>query len=96
MISCPFCNLRMYQIVNEDYPKLETYFCYECGFHADTILMSQKNLYQNYQQLYMKYQDVLRPKRLPRLKRTDEILQGEKDDENRRRLDRAPCCLLYL
>ncbi|HEX7257600.1 MAG TPA: hypothetical protein VF242_06030 [Nitrososphaeraceae archaeon] len=62
---CPFCNIKMYEVVNEDYPKLETYLCYECGFHADTILMEQKSLYEAYQRLYFRFNDILKPKYLP-------------------------------
>ena len=43
----------MYYVINEDYPRLETYLCYEYGFHADTILMGQISLYQTYQELFI-------------------------------------------
>lgn len=55
----------MYEILNEDYPNLETYLCYECGFHADTILMKQKHLYQQYQWLFSHSRGVLIPKKFP-------------------------------
>jgi hypothetical protein len=43
----------MYYVINEDYPRLETYLCYECGFHADSILMGQTSVYQTYQELFI-------------------------------------------
>ncbi len=55
----------MYQVINEDYPRLEAYLCYECGFHADTILMKQKKLYQAYQQLFLHSKRILVPKKVP-------------------------------
>jgi hypothetical protein len=54
----------MYEVVNEDYPRLETYLCYECGFHTDSILMEQKRLYQQYQQLFMYSKGLLLSKNL--------------------------------
>ena len=55
----------MYQVINEDYPRLETYLCFECGFHADKILIKQKGLYQAFQRLFhnSKNQELLKLKR---------------------------------
>jgi hypothetical protein len=55
----------MYEVVNEDYPRLETYLCYNCGFHADTVMMQQRSIYQAYQQLFLHSKGLLVPKRLP-------------------------------
>ena len=43
----------MYGVINDDYPSLDVYLCYECGFHYDTILKEQKSLYQLYEQLFI-------------------------------------------
>jgi hypothetical protein len=78
----------MYEVINENYPKLETYQCYECGFHADTILMQQRGLYQSYQSLFMhsKEKGLVKLKLLPK-RPTDESLQPNEDNHSRRRLD---------
>lgn len=68
MIKCPLCNISIYPILNEQYPNLDTYFCYECGFHADTIFMEQKELYQEYQRLYFHTNGSLIPKKFLILK----------------------------
>lgn len=68
VVKCPLCNIMMYQVINEQYPNLDTYFCYGCGFHADTILIEQKELYQQYQWLYFHTNGALIPKKLPKLK----------------------------
>lgn len=47
----------MYQVKNLDYPRLETYLCYECGFHTNTTLMEQRSLYQAYQKLFFNLKD---------------------------------------
>jgi hypothetical protein len=47
----------MFQVINNDYPNLDTYLCYECGFHYDLILAKQKSLFQSYQQLFMYCKD---------------------------------------
>lgn len=52
-IPCPFCNIRMYNVIDEYYPSLETYLCYDCGFHTNTIIIEQKGLYQAYQKLFI-------------------------------------------
>lgn len=54
----------MYEVIDEEYPRLRTYLCYECGFHADTILMEQKSMYLHYQELFAHFKDVLKPKKL--------------------------------
>jgi hypothetical protein len=77
---CPFCDIQMYEIVNEDYPNLETYLCYECGFHADTFLMKERGLYQAYQKLYIHAIDVLKPKKLPSRKLSDESRQRDDNE----------------
>jgi len=56
----------MYRIVDDDYQRLETYLCYECGFYADTILMSNKSLYQEYQKVFSYSGDILKLKKLPK------------------------------
>jgi len=55
----------MYQVENADYPSLDTYLCYECGFSANTTMMEQKSLYQAYQNLFMHSNGWLVPKKLP-------------------------------
>jgi hypothetical protein len=92
IVRCPFCGIQMYRVINEEYPKLDTYLCYECGFHADTVLMKQKKLFQNYQWLFSHFKNVLVPKKIMPLKRiSDESLQSDQNGENRRRLDRTLC-----
>jgi hypothetical protein len=70
----------MYEIVNEDHPNLETYLCYECGFHADTVLMKESGLYQAYQKLYIHAIDILKPKKLPSRKLSDESRQRDNNE----------------
>ena len=55
----------MYDVINEEYPHLEIYMCYECGFNADTVLMEQKTLYLEYQELFAHFKEVLKPRNLP-------------------------------
>gem|GEM_PF-6144880 len=55
----------MYEVINESYPALETYLCYRCGFHADTILMEQHELYAAYQELFIHSNGWLVPEKLP-------------------------------
>jgi hypothetical protein len=43
----------MYNVIDEDYPRLESYLCYECGFHTNTVMIQQKGLYQAYQKLFI-------------------------------------------
>jgi hypothetical protein len=43
----------MYEVINNDYPKLDTFLCYECGFYYNTILKEQKGLYNQYEQLFI-------------------------------------------
>ena len=54
----------MYEVIDSEYPRLETYLCYECGFHADSILMEQNSLYKLFQRLFLhsKNKDALRLK----------------------------------
>jgi hypothetical protein len=72
----------------EDYANLETYLCYECRFHADTILMQQKCLYQQYQSLFSHSKGVLVPKKVPPT-RNQHGLKHEDDSTE-------PKCLIEL
>jgi len=69
----------MYEVINNDYPRLETYLCFECGFHADTILIRQKRLYQAFQKLFhrTKNKELLK---LKNYKLPDELLQRHNYD----------------
>lgn len=66
----------MYQVVDKNYPRLDTYLCYECGFHADTILIEQRGLYQAFQRLFhnSQNQELLK---LKNYQLSDEKLQGD-------------------
>jgi hypothetical protein len=50
---CPFCNIKMYEVVNNNYPSLETFLCYECGFNYNLTLFEQKSLFHQYQKLFI-------------------------------------------
>jgi hypothetical protein len=50
---CPFCNIKMYIVLDNDYPGLDTFLCYKCGFNYDLILAEQKSLFQQYQKLFI-------------------------------------------
>jgi hypothetical protein len=71
----------MYEVLNEDYPNLETYLCYECGFHADTILMQQKALYQQYQWLFSHSNGALIPKKILPTRNQQHFKHGEDSTE---------------
>ncbi len=43
----------MYKVRDDDYPKLDIYLCYNCGFYYDTILKHQKGLYQEYEKCFI-------------------------------------------
>ena len=47
----------MYKVIDEDYQRLDTYLCYECGFNYDIILASQKGLFQQFQKLFIHAKD---------------------------------------
>lgn len=68
----------MYQVVDKDYPRLDTYLCYECGFYADSILIEQKGLYQAFQRLFYnsKNLELLKLKNYKLI--SDETLQPDK------------------
>lgn len=42
----------MYQVINHEYPRLETYLCFKCGFYADVYLIQQNGLYEAFQRLF--------------------------------------------
>jgi hypothetical protein len=69
----------MYEVANEEYPRLEAYLCYRCGFHADTTLMENKNLYQAYQRLFMHSNGILVPKKLPPTKLNNQRKQPDNE-----------------
>ena len=80
----------MHEVNNKEYHKLDTYLCYGYAFHVDTASMRQKKLFQNYQWLFSHFKNILVPKKIMPLKRlSDETLQSDKDEENRRGLDRT-------
>ena len=43
----------MYKVIDNDYPKLDVFLCYDCGFHYDIILKNQRGLYQEYEKLFI-------------------------------------------
>lgn len=43
--------MRLYEVVNDEYPKLDSYLCYAGGFQTNTVLMNEKGLYHEYQKL---------------------------------------------
>jgi hypothetical protein len=43
----------MYEVLDNDYPSLKTFLCYECGFNYDLTLVEQKSLFQQYQKLFI-------------------------------------------
>ncbi len=45
----------MYLVRDNDYPKLDIYLCYDCGFHYDTILKNQTTLYQEYERCFIHF-----------------------------------------
>jgi hypothetical protein len=69
----------MYGVINEEYPSLDTYLCYGCGFHADCILMEQKDLYQQYQWLFSHSKGILVPKKVPSPTRNQHDYKHEDD-----------------
>jgi hypothetical protein len=77
----------MYKVIDPEYPKLDVYLCYICGFHADSILIDQKKMYQIYQQLYARNSDLLKPKKLfePRLRQPKKTTKDNttSDQQNR-------------
>ena len=71
----------MISVINQDYPRLDTYLCFECGFHADTILMGQRSLYQGYQRLFPKFTEIMKLKNFS-IRPSDETLQQDKKGRN--------------
>jgi hypothetical protein len=69
----------MYEVINDDYPTLEAYLCYECGFQTNTTLMNEKGLHQVYQNLFMHAKDILKPKRMPRPRHSPTESQQRKE-----------------
>ncbi len=54
----------MYSVLDQDFPSLDVYLCYECGFSADKILMSNKAIFLTYQQMFAHTRGILATKKL--------------------------------
>jgi hypothetical protein len=54
---CPFYNIKIYLVRDNDYPKLDIYLCYDCGFYYDIILKNQKGLYQEYEKCFIHFKE---------------------------------------
>lgn len=69
----------MYEVIDDDYPNLESYLCYECGFQTNTVLMNEKGLYHEYQKLFVHAKVMLKPKKIPRPTRNQHDFKHEDD-----------------
>jgi hypothetical protein len=54
---CPFYNIKMYLVRDNDYPKLDIYLCYDCGFYYVIILKNQKGLYREYEKCFIHFKE---------------------------------------
>ena len=47
----------MYLVRDNDYPKLDIYLCYDCGFYYVIILKNQKGLYREYEKCFIHFKE---------------------------------------
>lgn len=60
----------MRHVKDINYPTLETFLCYSCGYSIDDCLIENVELLEAYERLYHRFQNVLKPKDLARYQPT--------------------------
>jgi hypothetical protein len=71
----------MYEVVDDDYPNLEAFLCYRCGFQTNIVLMNEKGLYHEYQKLYLHATEILKPKKLPKIRKNQTTTEFQQRDK---------------